>query len=122
MATMWTRWTPEKVLRAVTEEVTSNAEIVGKFVETDARRRLLAITDPDWGERYRRLIVGRLLTYVVDRDRKSVVIAVGVRRGPSGTHHGYWIEVGSKTAAAHPFLRPAVLENGRKVVALLAGR
>jgi len=122
MSTVWKSWTPQKVKRAATRELVANAEIAGKFVETDARRRLLAITEPAWGANYRRLVVGRLLTHVVETEPKAVVVTIGVRKGPEGTHHGYWIEFGSRTAGAHPFLRPAVFENKRLILALLEGR
>lgn len=114
-------WHPEKLKRALTGELVSNAELVGKFVETDARRRLAAITDPDWGAAYRGYVAG-LMGNEVEADGRGVTIRVGVRAGRRGTHHGLYIELGSKTAAPHPFLRPAVFENAAKIVQLLAGR
>lgn len=119
---MTLRWTPEPVKQAALAELTANAEIVGKFVETDARRRLLAITEPEWGAGYRQEIVARLLRYEVETSRREVIIRVGVAPGSSGRHHGFYIEMGSSTAPAHPFLRPAVFENAARIVALLAGK
>jgi len=117
-----TSWRPQAVREAAVAELESNGAIVGKFVETEARRRLYAISDPEWGEKYRRLIVGRLLTFVVKREPKAVVITVGVAGGPKGRHHGFWIEIGTRKQPAHPYLRPAVFDNAREIVALLAGR
>jgi len=119
-----TKWHPEKVRQAAVAELERNGATVGKFVESEARRRLYAITDPEWGERYRRMIVGRLLTFVVTRaaDGKAVVITVGVAAGPKGRHHGFWIEVGTRRQPAHPYLRPAVFDNAREIVALLGGK
>jgi HK97 gp10 family phage protein len=117
-----TQWHPERVREAALDELQANAEIVGKFVEEDARRRLYAIAEPEWGEKYRRLIVGRLLTNVVEREPKAIVITVGVAGGKKGRHYGFYIETGTRKQPAHPFLRPAVFDNGRKIVALLAGR
>lgn len=122
MSDHWKSWRPEKVREAALDELERNGEIVGKFVETDARRRLHTITEPEWGEGYRRQIVGRLLTFVVEREAKAVVITVGVRAGPKGRFHGFWIEVGTRTEPAHPYLRPAVFDNAREIVALLGGR
>lgn len=116
------RWRPDVVKQTALQELSENAEIVGKFVETEARRRLYAISDPEWGEKYRRLIVGRLLTFVVEREAKAVVITVGVAGGEKGRHYGFYIETGTKRQPAHPWLRPAVFENARQIVALLAGR
>lgn len=116
------KWTPNNIKRRVIAELTANAEIAGKFVETDARRRLEAIQEPEWGRGYRREIVSRLLRYEVEALPKELVIRVGVAPGSSGRHHGFYIEMGSSTAPAQPFLRPAVFENGRRIVALLAGK
>ena len=108
--------------QALLNELAANGEIVGEFVEAEARRRLLDIKDPAWGQGYREQIVSRLLTNQVETKSNEVVITVGVAKGKGGSHHGYYIELGSKTAAAHPFLRPAVFDNGKKIVQLLSGR
>lgn len=119
---VWRRWTPEAVKRAAVDQLAQNAEIVGKFVETEARSRLLAIRKPEWGQKYRALVVARRLTYEVERDPKGVTIRVGVRKGEKGRWYGYYIEFGSRTAPAQPFLRPAVYGNAREILALLRGR
>lgn len=116
------QWHPERVRAAVLAELTENAEIVGKFVETEARRRLHGIDEPAWGEKYRRLIVGRRLTYVVEREARAVVVTVGVRPGEKGHYYGFWIEMGTRRAPPHPYLRPAVYDNARAITKLLAGR
>lgn len=115
-------WKPEALRKQLVADLAENGEIVGKFCETEARRRLLAITDPKWGEKYRTALVSRLLTYEVETLANEVVINVGVRRTSAESHHGLYIEVGSRTAGPHPFLRPAVFENASKIVALLAGK
>lgn len=121
-----TKWQPEEVKAMVTATLLENGEIAGKFVETDARKRLMAITDPEWGKKYRQQLVARLLTNIVERGLNEVIIRVGVRESKSRTgvasrKHGFYIELGSATAPAHPFLRPAVFENGKKIVRLLCG-
>ena len=115
-------WKADEFKKKLSGDLAANAEIVGKFVETDARRRLLAINDPKWGAKYRSQVVARLLTYEVETKPKEVIIKVGVRASGSGRHHGFFIEFGSRTAPAHPFLRPAVFENAAKIVALLSGK
>lgn len=131
---IWRSWDPKGFKRQVLDDLVANGEIVGKFVETEARRRLLAITEPEWGAKYRYMIVGRLLTNVVERQRNAVVIWVGVAKGAKGKQHGLWIELGTATIPprggkpgrpghpAHPYLRPAVFDNARQIVLLLAGR
>jgi hypothetical protein len=116
------KWEPAKFKAQLINELAANGEIVGKFVEEEARRRLLDIQEPDWGAGYRQEVVARLLTNTVEKEANAVVINVGVAVGPSGQHHGLYIELGSSTAPAHPFLRPAVFENGAQIVALLSGK
>jgi hypothetical protein len=119
------KWTPDNVKRDVLETLVGNAELVGRFVESDARRRLLAVSDPDWGEGHRNY-VARLITNEVEQGRNEVVVRVGLPPGRTTAegrptrHLGYYIETGSRTAAAHPFLRPAVFQNGPEIVALLS--
>lgn len=115
-------WKADELTKKLLGDLSSNAEIVGKFLETDARRRLLAINDPKWGAKYRSQVVARLLAYEVETKPREVIIKVGVRTSGSERHHGFFIEFGSRTAPAHPFLRPAVLENAAKIVALLSGK
>jgi HK97 gp10 family phage protein len=122
MGVKWRNWRPEKVREAVLDDLVENGEIVGKFVETEARRRLHAITDPAWGEKYRQLIVGRRLMYEISRRAKEVTIRVGVRKGEKGRWYGFYIEMGTHRRPAHPYLRPAVFQNRREIVALLGGR
>ena len=122
---MITKWKPEAVRAAALAELQANAEIVGKFVETEARRRLDAITQPDnrRAVNYRRFLSKYLLTYTVEKTAKAIVIRVGMRRRSEkgGDHHGFYIETGSTTAPAHPYLRPAVFDNASEIVALLGG-
>ncbi|MCB9135159.1 MAG: hypothetical protein H6636_07020 [Anaerolineales bacterium] len=121
-------WTPENVKKEVIREVASNAAIVGKFIETDARQRLLAINDPEWGAGYRKMVANHLLTSEVEQMPNEVVIRVGTKvsgvskSGTGGRHHGFYIELGSASAPPHPWLRPAVFQNAKKIVALLAGK
>lgn len=122
MASYTLTWKATEFKKKLSGDLAANAEIVGKYCETDARRRLLAINDPKWGAKYRTQVVARLLTYEVKASPKEVIINIGVRATSSGRHHGYFIEFGSRTAPAHPFLRPAVRENAAKIVSLLSGK
>jgi hypothetical protein len=121
------KWDSQAVKTAVVNELVSNAEIAGKFIESDARRRLQTVMEPDWGSGHRKYI-SALLTYAVEREPSAVVIRVGLppgkkRKDGSTTRHlGYYIEMGSRTAPAHPFLRPALHQNLSKILALLVGR
>lgn len=112
-------WTPEQVKKEIMDTLEANGELAGSFVEADARRRLIAIKEPEWGAGYRRKIVAALLMHQVERKANEVVINVGVGRTSSSHHHGFYIELGSKTKPAQPYLRPAVFENAQKIVGLL---
>jgi len=126
-------WKPDKLKKAVVADLVANAELVGQFLQSDARRRLLAYPDipprraqgteprPYVGGRAYREYVAGLIGNEVIADPKGVTIIVGVRPGKSGRHHGLYIELGSRASAPRPFLRPAVFENADKIVVMLAG-
>ncbi len=119
---MITKWEPARVKKMAMEVILSRAGDVGKFVETEARRRLDAITDPDTkrDKNYRSYLSSYILTNKVEQETNAVVIQVGMKIGTEGqTHHGFYIETGSSTAEAHPFLRPAVFNNEREIVGML---
>lgn len=131
---IWRSWNPEALKRQVMDGLVANGEIAGKFVESEARRRLLAVDTPAWGAGYRRYIANYMLASLVEREPNAVVIWVGVKRGPKGEQHGLWIELGTATIPrrgstpprpghpAHPYLRPAVFDNAPQIVLLLAGK
>jgi len=115
-------WTPKEVKKMVKDVLLERGPDVGMFCETDARRRLDAITDPDTkrDKNYRRYLSEQILTNTVEEDGDDVVIRVGMKVGKAGQqHHGFYVETGSSTAPAHPFLRPAVFQNGKDIVGLL---
>lgn len=124
-------WHPERLKKAVRAELQANGEIVGKFLEGEARRRLLGLDDlqvdlPDGqtyygGAAYRKYVAG-LIGSEVEQTAGQVEIRVGVRKGRSGTRHGLYIELGTALFAARPFLRPAVYENADRIVKVLAGK
>ncbi len=121
------KWNPDEFKKKLIAELVENGEIVGKFVETDARRRLLAIDDPAWGKGHRNY-VSRLLMNLVERESNAVVIKIGLppgkttKAGKPTRHLGFYIEMGDAHHAAHPYLRPAVFMNAAKIVKLLSGR
>ena len=118
-------WHAERIMQAVIEKIARNAPDAAYFIETDARRRLDAIRTPDTprDRNYRFYLSKWMLTHVVQRlEGKALMVAVGMRIGKGGQkHHGWWIERGSSSAPAHPYLRPAVLQNARDIIELLIG-
>jgi hypothetical protein len=121
------KWNPTEFKKKLISELAENGEIVGKFVENDARRRLLAIKDPEWGKGHRNY-VSRLLTNVVETVHNAVVIKIGLppgkttKEGKPTRHLGFYIEMGDAHHAAHPYLRPAVFMNAAKILKLLSGK
>lgn len=114
-------WRQEEVVQEVSDEVERNMETAAKMVEVDARRNLLKIRDPEWGIAYRKLLAFYRLTSVVTRDTRAISAGVGMPPGKQGSDYGYWIEVGSRSAPAHPWLRPALCHNLRNILRLLSG-
>jgi len=121
MSKIITEWNAGAVVSEITDAVHANMEMAAQVVETDARRRLLSIGDPDWGAGYRRLLALYRLTSIVERDTRSVEAGIGMPPGKAG-YDGFYIETGSRTAPAHPWLRPALLGNLRRIINLLGGR
>ena len=129
---IWRSWKPEAVRAAVVDQLVADGEIAGKFVESEARRRLLAVREPEWGAAYRAYVATYMLTSFVERQPNLVTIWVGVKKGPKGQQHGLWIELGTRPVMEgrrrrpghppRPYLRPAVFENAREILALLAGK
>ena len=121
----WVHWYANKVKDAVVNKLMANAPDTGHFIESDARQRLDAIKTPDTprDKNYRFYLSKFMLTHVVEKiGDHAFVIAVGMRIGKDGQqHHGFYIETGSSTAPAHPYLRPAVLQNPRDIIQLLLG-
>lgn len=123
-------WRPDQFKKALLGDLQPNAEIVGEFVRRDAQKRLRGFPELDTmvdGKRYTggggyRAYVANLIGWEVVVDKRGLVINVGVRPGRGGRHHGLYIELGSKSAPARPFLRPSVFENAAKIVTLLAGK
>lgn len=109
----------DRVEREILDAVEERAPLVGGFIVHDARKRLQAIQEPKFGRKYRRIIVAGLLDYVIERARKAVTVLVGVKKTDESEHHGFYIEVGSRTKRAQPFLRPAVFENVKRIMELI---
>ena len=122
----FSKWDPEAVKRAALAEVAENAAIVGQFVEAEARRNLEAIDRPDSKRSvaWRRFLARYVLRHTVEVDAETIVIRVGILTNskPGGNTRGLRVELGSYDTPAHPYLRPAVFGNAKKIVALLSGR
>jgi len=116
-----TEWTQQEVIEAIKADLVANMEIAAGVVETDARKRLLRIQEPDFGRAYRRVLaLYRLISRIVVG--KDVVEGqIGIPGGEKGSDYGFWIEIGSHTYAAQPWLRPALVAHLKDVIRLLAG-
>jgi len=119
------RWN-DKVLRERMRAILrERMELLGKVAETRARERLLAIEKPISGRAYRREIVARRLTHVLQETADGVTVTVGVRMGTKPVKGaetiGLYIELGSRTAPAQPYLRQSVFGDARDLVKLLGG-
>lgn len=121
-----TKWRQKEFMDVVHANLVKRMGTVGKFVETEARRRLEGIQTPKKGTNYRRQILARRLTYVVKEEQMAVTAYVGIKMGTKpvagAETMGLYVELGSHTAPPQPFLRPAVLENKREITELIGGK
>lgn len=115
-------WRQAEVIEEITVYVEANMATAAKVVEVDARRRLLSISDPEWGAAYRKLLALYRLTSIVERDGTTIEGGIGMPPGRKGSSYGYYIETGSRTAPAHPWLRPALLNNLRNILQIIIGQ
>ena len=115
-------WNPEKLKADILDRLEENAKEAGQFVVDDARRRLLAQTQlPKW-RKYRAKMVAGGLAYKVERKGNEILILVGIKISERSKRHGFFIEMGSIRYPANPYLRPAVFQNARQIVALLTSK
>lgn len=122
----WRKWRPEQVREMTIKELQTNGEIVGEFLEQEARKRLDAIKKPDNARAvaWRRFLSKWVLTHTVDTEGKTVIIRVGMKKGPGkkGAMRGFYIEIGSRKAPATSFLRRTILENKATILKTLVGK
>lgn len=113
-------WNKEEVIREVTNNVASRAQVAGKYVEDVARSNLLGIVSPSEPRyvNYRRYLANFKLTHEVSIEGKAVVITIGLA---GGEMFGFYIETGSSTAGAQPYLRPALNQSLGAVLGILSG-
>jgi HK97 gp10 family phage protein len=109
---VWKNWNPQRVKAAIAGQVVQNMETACVFVVSRAktlapRRSGLTISELD---------------FVVDVGARGNVIEgrVGVKRGKA--FYARFLEFGTRFMAEHPFLRPAVFNNAREIVRIIAGR
>lgn len=109
---IWKDWNPQRVKAAIAGEVVQNMELACQFVAGQAkalapRRRGQLISDIDFD-----IEVGAHGNVIEGR--------VGVKRGKA--FYARFQELGTRFMAAQPFLRPAVFNNAREIVRIIAGR
>jgi hypothetical protein len=118
-----TEWRQRQVVEAVQDYLATGMEAAAHMVEVDARSRLLRIVEPAFGRAYRQLLaLGRLTSGVVVEPGVAVEGLIGIPKGEKGGDYGFWIEIGSKSKAAQPWLRPALMNNLKDILRLLAGK
>src|SRR5512144_2170338 len=121
---MSVEWHLKEFKEDLISSLVSNGDIVAKFVETEAKKNIMAIQQPDWGAGYRKY-VSMTIRSEVEKTANYVEIRVGVppgrttKSGRQTKHIGFYIEMGSAKFPAHPYLRPAVFGNASKIIALL---
>ena len=120
---VWRDWNPQGVKASVAEQVAKDMEVACKLVETQARANLMSISTPASGRGYRRKVLAPRVKYEIEMGKDFVEGRVGILRGRHNEYHGaYYIEIGTRRYPAHPWLRPAVFNNAREIMLIIAGK
>lgn len=121
------KWMPQNVRNMVLEVLDNNAETAAHFILDNARQRFRSITTPDTprDRAYRNFLYKYMFAYNINKVPNGREIEIGLKVGQTGTsgvhHHGFFIEIGSKSAPSHPYLRPAVFGNAAEITQLWTG-
>ena len=120
---VWRDWNPQGVKASVAEQVAKDMEVACKLVETQARANLMDISTPASGRGYRQKVLAPRVKYEIEMGKDFVEGRVGILRGRHNEYHGaYYIEIGTRRYPAHPWLRPAVFNNAREIMLIIAGK
>ena len=107
-----TQWNQRAVIAEVSGRVINGMDKACSFAAEIARGKAP----------HRTGFLASQIDYEVQPEGMTIVGRVGVRgvgnRGDA--FYGYFAELGTKNMAAHPFLRPAVFENGDEIVKLIS--
>lgn len=111
-------WYPKQVVADVRAEVRDILETAGEVVRVDARSNLLRVKEPEFGKKYRAILALYRLKSILVEDRNSIEVKIGIPKGEKGDRYGYYIELGSSTAPANPWIRPALDKNLKNIMQL----
>ncbi len=110
------QWNQAKFLAQVSGRVADNMYRACQFAAAEAKSRAPRRTG---------LLEAGIDTAVEVTARGQEITGwVGVRKGGKGKDpfYAYFQEVGTSHHAAHPFLRPAVFGNARRIVEIVSGK
>ncbi len=109
---VWKDWNPQRVKAMVAGEVVANMYDACLFVADRAK----ALAPRRGGQ----LVSDIDIAIDVGAHGNVIEGRVGVKRGKA--FYARYQEMGTRFMAAHPFLRPAVFNNAREIVRIIAGR
>jgi HK97 gp10 family phage protein len=109
---VWKDWNPQRVKAAIAGQVAQNMEVACQFVAGQAK----ALAPRRGG----RLISEIDIAIEVGAYGNVVEGRVGVRRGKA--FYARFQELGTRFTRAQPFLRPAVFNNAREIMRIIAGQ
>jgi hypothetical protein len=124
MSATITEWNQREVIEAVASDVEEKLTMAGQLVEGKARTNLTRVKIPEWGRKYRWALAFTTLTSFVQRKGKTIEAHIGMGQyspftGKVSSHYGFYIEMGSSKFSAHPWLRPALLQNVQNIRRIL---
>ena len=107
----WKDWNPQRVKANIAGRVAENMEYACRFV-VELARSLAPV---------RRGVTKAEIDFTIEVGARGNVIEgiVGVKRGKA--FYAKFFEFGTSKMAARPFLRPAVFDNAREIVRIIAG-
>lgn len=107
-------WRQREVLAEVSGRVADNIYRACAFAAEEARARAPRRTG--------QLVSDVEIAVEVTARDQEITGWVGVRGGKGHAFWAFWQEMGTARHPAHPFLRPAVFGNARRIVEIVSGK
>lgn len=124
------QWNAGKLKAVLRADVEERLETAAAYLEDQARRNLVGIGSPRKWTKYRHAIARNGLTHKLVKKGKNLEAVVYMKtqielggKQKTSQRFGFYIEVGSiKYGPAHPWLRPALLNNQDALRAILGAK
>lgn len=116
----WKDWNPQRVKAHIAGTIVQNMEVACKFVEGQARSNARSAFTSRTGKTVRD--ISHEISSEVGAFGNAIEGRVGVLKGKGKAWYAFFLEFGTRKMRARPFLRPAVFNNAREIVRIIAGK